>query len=163
MKGWIRRWSVPASSGGTWAVSLKHDGTYGCSCPVWKFARAPKPDCHHIALIKANPSYGAQEAKKIVLANVREVTLSKDDVLLTPVVPFGDQHFSLTVACDLARLGASLADVGKYLHGNRLNIAQAYVAEHGRKIYGPWSEQSLRHDGYTIVHEQMVPRGAAPE
>lgn len=98
-----------------------------------------------------------------MLANVREVTLSKDDALLTPLVPLSDLHFSLTVACDLARLGASSEDVGKYLHGNRLSIAQVYIAEHGRKIYGPWSEQSLRHDGYTIVHEQIVPRDATPK
>ena len=68
----------------------------------------------------------------------------------------------LTVACDLARLGAGPEDVGKYLHWNRLNIAQAYIAEHGRKIYGPWSEQNLRHDGYAIVDEQIVPPDAGP-
>lgn len=162
MKGWIRRWSVPSSSGGTWIVSIKHDGTYGCSCPAWKFARTPKPDCHHIAFIRANPSYGSQEVKKIVLANVREVTPGEDGVLLTPLVPFGDVHFSLTVACDLARLGASLADLEKYLHGNRLNIAQAYIAEHGRKIYGPWNEENHRHDGHETVHEQTVPSDTAP-
>lgn len=128
-------------------------------CTVRAFRpRAPKPECHHIALIKANPSYGAQEAKKIVLANVREVTGEENGALLTPLVPLGDPHFSLAVACDLARLRVSLSDVAKYLHGNRLSIAQAYIAEHGRKIYGPWSEQNLRHDGCTIVHEQTVPR-----
>ena len=151
MKGWIRKWSVPASSGGTWTVSLKHDGSYGCSCPAWKFARAPKPDCHHIAFIKANPTCGAQTPKKIVLANVREVTVGDEGVLLTPLVPFGDQHFSFTVACDLARLGAGLDDVVNYLHGNRLQVAQAYIAEHGRKIYGPWSKQSRRHEGFLVV------------
>ena len=90
MKGWIRKWSVPASAGGTWTVSLKHDGTYGCSCPAWKFAKAPKPDCHHIDFIRANPSYGDHPFKRIVLANVREVTQGENGLLLTPLIPLGD-------------------------------------------------------------------------
>ena len=98
MKGWIRKWSVPASAGGTWTVSLKHDGTYGCSCPAWKFANAPKPYCHHIDFIRANPSYGDHPFKRLVLANVREVTQDENDVLLTPLIPLGDLHFGLTVA-----------------------------------------------------------------
>ena len=151
MKGWIRKCNVPASSGGTWTVSLKEDGTYDCSCPAWKFAKAPKPDCHHIAFIKTNPCYGEQAFKQVVFARVREVTVRDDGVLLTPLIPFNDLHFSLTVACDLARLGTSPADVAKYLHSNRLQVAQAYIAEHGRKIYGPWSEQNHRHDGCVIV------------
>jgi hypothetical protein len=159
VKGWIRKWSVPASAGGTWIVSLKHDGTYGCSCPAWKFAKAPKPDCDHIEFIKANPSYGDQALKRIVLANVREVTQGENDVLLTPLIPFGDLHFSLTVACDLARLGAAPEEVANYLHGNRLRAAQTYVFQNGRKIYGPWSDQRGRHEGYRIVpHTAAFPR-----
>jgi hypothetical protein len=151
VKGWIRKWSVPASAGGTWTVSLKHDGTYGCSCPAWKFARAPKPDCHHIDFIRDNPSSGDHPFKRIVLANVREVTQGENDVLLTPLIPLGDLHFGLTVACDLARLGASPEDVAKYLQGNRIRVAQDYISQHGRKIYGLWTEQRRRHEGYTIV------------
>jgi hypothetical protein len=153
VKGWIRKWSVPASAGGIWTVSLKHDGTYGCSCPVWKFAKAPKPDCHHIEFIRANPSYGDHAPKRIVLANVREVTQGENDVLLTPLIPLGDLHFSLTVACDLARPGAAPEEVARYLHGNRLRAAQTYISQNGRKIYGPWSDQGRRHEGYKIVPE----------
>jgi hypothetical protein len=159
MKVWTRKWSVPASSGGTWTVGLKDDGSYGCSCPAWKFAKAPKPDCRHIALIKANASYGEKAGKKIVLANVREVTANADNTLLTPLVPFGDVHFSLTVACDLARLGAGPEDVAKYLNRNSLHVAQAFIAEHGRKIYGPWNEANHKHPGFTIVHVQRRTNG----
>jgi hypothetical protein len=141
----------PLWAGGTWTVSLKHDGTYGCSCPAWKFAKAPNPDCHHIELIKINPLYDEQSNKRIVRANVREVTPGENDVLLTPLVPFGDLDFSLTVACDLARLGGSPEDIAKYLHGNRIRVAQDYISQHGRKIYGPWSERRARHDGYAVV------------
>jgi len=38
---WIRKWKVEASNGGTWPVGLKADGSYGCSCPGWTFAKAP--------------------------------------------------------------------------------------------------------------------------
>jgi hypothetical protein len=69
------------------------------------------------------------------------------------LIPLGDLHFSLTVACDLARLGAAPEEVAKYLHGNRLRAAQTYISQNGRKIYGPWSDQGRRHEGYKIVPE----------
>jgi hypothetical protein len=56
---------------------------------------------------------------------------AKNDVFLTPLIPLGDLHFGLTVACDLARLGASPEDVAKYLHGNRIRVAQDYISQHG--------------------------------
>jgi hypothetical protein len=45
---WIERWDVIGSRGDTWIVSKRQDGTYGCSCPAWRFARAPKPACKHV-------------------------------------------------------------------------------------------------------------------
>jgi hypothetical protein len=51
----------------------------------------------------------------------------------------------------LARLGAAPEEVAKYLHGNRLRAAQTYISQNGRKIYGPWSDQRGRHEGYMIV------------
>ena len=32
-----------------------------------------------------------------------------------------------------------------------IRVAQDYISQHGRKIYGLWSEQRRRHEGYTIV------------
>ena len=151
MTFWLRQWTVPASSGGSWRVSLKRDGSYACSCPAWKFATAPKKDCRHIEFIKANSSYGAQSLRRVVLANVREVT-PRGDELLTPLIPVGDLHFALTVACDLASQGAGLEDLKPYLYGNSLQTAKEYVACHGRKIYGPWSDSLRRHDGFHVVH-----------
>lgn len=119
--------------------------------PRMEICQGAQTDCHHIDLIKANPSYGDHPFKRIVLANVREVTQGENDVLLTPLIPLGDLHFGLTVACDLARLGASPQDVARYLHGNRIRVAQDYISQHGRKIYGPWSEQRRCHEGYEIV------------
>jgi hypothetical protein len=62
--------------------------------------------------------------RRVVLADVREVTPKHDGELLTPLIPLGDLHFSLTVAFDLARHGAVREDVGRYLNGNRLSDVQ---------------------------------------
>jgi hypothetical protein len=53
---YVRSWDVPTSSDGTWKVSERVDGTFACSCPKWKFARAPKRECHHIAAVRAHPN-----------------------------------------------------------------------------------------------------------
>ncbi len=137
-------------------MSLKQDGSYGCSCPAWKFAKAPKPDCRHIEFIKATPSYSEQPSKRIVLANVREVTPRGSDELLTPLIPIGDLHFALTVACDLVGLGANAEDVKKYLYGNRLHAAQDYISRNGRKIYGPWNDGLRRHEGFQIIPQAVT-------
>jgi hypothetical protein len=150
---WIRQWRVPASSNGTWTVSLKRDGSYACSCPAWKFAKAPKPDWGHIDLIKVNPGYNEVASRRIVLADVCEVSAGSNDELLTPLIPAGDLHFALTVACDLARMGAGFEEVRRYLHGNSLTIAREYISAHGRKIYAPRSETSHRHNGFQIVQQ----------
>jgi hypothetical protein len=144
---------MPASNGGKWKVSLKRDGTYACSCPAWKFAKAPKPDCRHIQTIKEIPASTSTSPKRIVLANVEQVTPLGDAELLTPLIPFGDLHFALTVACDLAHFGAAPEKVRCYLYGNSLKVAQAYIARNGRKIYGPWTDELRRHSGYQIVRE----------
>lgn len=47
-KSWVKKWNVEGSNGDVYVVSQKDDGTFGCSCPAWKFAKAPKPDCKHI-------------------------------------------------------------------------------------------------------------------
>lgn len=56
MARWIRYWEVessnPLSETKTWRVSQAQDGSFGCSCPAWKFAKAPKPDCKHIRFIR---------------------------------------------------------------------------------------------------------------
>jgi hypothetical protein len=44
---WIERWEVQGNTG-TYVVARKVDGSYGCSCPRWKFHKAPKQDCKHI-------------------------------------------------------------------------------------------------------------------
>jgi len=52
---WAERHSVPRSSGdGTWTVSRARDGTWGCSCPRWRFKRE---HCKHIDEVQAHPHW----------------------------------------------------------------------------------------------------------
>ncbi len=52
---WRTRWDFPSSSGNgkMYVVARKDDGSFGCDCPSWKFARAPKQDCKHILEVKS--------------------------------------------------------------------------------------------------------------
>jgi hypothetical protein len=52
---WIQRYSVPRSTGdGTWTVAQAKIGTWGCSCPRWKFKRE---QCKHIQEVQAHPHW----------------------------------------------------------------------------------------------------------
>jgi hypothetical protein len=53
---YLRGWDVQSRSDPDrkHRVSVMVSGRYGCSCGAWKFARAPKPDCHHIREVKEN-------------------------------------------------------------------------------------------------------------
>ena len=46
--GWIEKYKIKGEHG-IYVVSLKDDGTWGCSCPQWKFRRI---ECHHIDIVK---------------------------------------------------------------------------------------------------------------
>ena len=49
-KQWIARYEVDSLTGDdeSYIVSEKVDGTWACSCPAWKFHKAPKVNCKHI-------------------------------------------------------------------------------------------------------------------
>lgn len=52
---WPDRWEVQSLTDPdkTYIAARKQDGTMGCSCPSWKFHKAPKINCKHlIALIE---------------------------------------------------------------------------------------------------------------
>jgi hypothetical protein len=51
-KQWVERYGVTGDSGTEYVVSKKADGTWGCSCPAWKFHPAPKADCKHIQRVQ---------------------------------------------------------------------------------------------------------------
>jgi hypothetical protein len=47
---WRERWEVQSTTDGskTYICARKQDGSFGCSCPAWKFHKAPKPHCKHL-------------------------------------------------------------------------------------------------------------------
>lgn len=45
----LHQWEVAShSSSEVYKVTEYDDGSWACSCPRWKFAKAPKMDCKHI-------------------------------------------------------------------------------------------------------------------
>ncbi len=157
---WVERWDVPGNNGKTWTVGRRKDGSFGCSCPAWKFAKAPKPDCHHIAGIKLGGP-PTKTAPRVVFANVREVTPKPEtNEVYTPLMPIGDIHFALTIAYDLARAGVATGYIrDHYLFRNSLKTATAFIEGRGRKIYGPW-KKGIGHSGFVI--KDVVPHNETP-
>jgi hypothetical protein len=50
---WIKRYKVTSFTdrSKSYVVALKSDGSWGCSCPAWKFRRQ-RGDCKHILYVK---------------------------------------------------------------------------------------------------------------
>jgi hypothetical protein len=72
---WKKTWEIESgSSGKTYRVSIADDGTLGCSCPRWKFAKHPKPACKHITIAKED--YHSEIVDAI---NAYEIPLSWDE------------------------------------------------------------------------------------
>lgn len=55
-RGYVEAWEVESltDSAKVYTVSKRKDGTLACSCPAWKFAHAPKPDCKHIRALRSD-------------------------------------------------------------------------------------------------------------
>lgn len=52
---WVERYSVPSeSSGRMYTVGIKDDGTWGCTCPRYKFHHV---ECKHIQAVQAHPGW----------------------------------------------------------------------------------------------------------
>lgn len=143
MPKWVKKWDVGSHStpGEFYVVSLAEDGSYGCSCPRWKFKRV---QCGHIEDVLAGHVAPRGEEQKvepvIVLANVREVTLTDDDRVLVPLMPIGDTHFEAALVYDLLQAGVRWGTVKKRYslaeRNGRQKIVE-YVRARGRRIYGP--------------------------
>ena len=48
---WVKKYKVLSDKDDKYVVSQKEDGTWGCSCPKWKFQRGRREDCHHISYV----------------------------------------------------------------------------------------------------------------
>lgn len=140
MPKWIKKWRVPRSTGdGEWVVSQADDGTWGCSCPVWKFRRAI---CHHIIAVQTNPdAYGQNGTNKVALpeivpGNVEEVTVI-DGMALHPLIPLGQEGTGIlaTVLYDLMALGYGFGQLRERFHFIPREWTRGAVVEHVKR-YG---------------------------
>jgi hypothetical protein len=69
---WIEKWDVQGTSGKTYHVSRKQDGTFGCDCPAWIFQKkvnGERKDCQHILqqkflLMQKGPAFEAKKESK---------------------------------------------------------------------------------------------------
>lgn len=60
---WVKQWQIEGNSGTIHTVSVSDDGTWGCSCPVWKFKRK---ECHHIMEVKVQESWNEADVSNII-------------------------------------------------------------------------------------------------
>ena len=86
---WIYRWQHVSKSGKVYTVAITKHGEMGCSCPAWRFAKAPKPDCKHIAYIKRTKKEQIRDilnGKTIMTptAGIPETTFKKKNLKVGP-------------------------------------------------------------------------------
>ncbi len=136
MSKWIKKWSVPGSSGTVWVVSVDEKGEYACSCPVWKFKRR---ECKHIDLVKARACGNRDSYRQAMPGNVGEVMIDGDRVLY-PLVPFnkgGDLR--TTIVYDMVRANVSPDQVREYKEQMLGKVSIQQIIEHvrarGRFVY----------------------------
>jgi len=113
MPKWTKKWDVPGSNGKTWRVSIAEDGTWGCSCPVWKFRRQ---ECHHIKLVQAGGGAECSELPKkpdYVLACVDKPTYKPEtNELYIPLIGIPDaMMMQATICFYMLKHGFSMGEI----------------------------------------------------
>lgn len=151
MPKWLKKWKVKGSKGNEYTVSLAADGSWGCSCPVWKFRRER---CKHIAQVQAAPdAFVGQEPGEfdldIVPARVKCVTV-KGNKVLVPLIPLGQAGFPLLleVLNDLLDLGYGIVELRRRYHlgkeWTKEAIRSAYEAYKPLKEAGAFEQGGRR-------------------
>ncbi len=139
MAKWVKKWQVPRSqSDGVWIVSQAEDGSWGCSCPRWKFKRE---QCHHIAAVQQNPgAYDTENPKtlpEIIPGNVEACEIV-DGLCLHPLIPIPDNGLLATIVYDLLKLGYSFGQIKARFHMIprqwTAGAVIAHVERHGRVL-----------------------------
>jgi hypothetical protein len=126
-KQWLDQWDVTGSIGDEYVVSLKADGTYACSCPRWKFHKAPKVDCKHISAVtgvtipvknKAGSFTYLKNAAKSAIAESKVVKRKR------PVEKFAEKFFPYS----------ELLRTGNYSFDALCRFAEEFAKESGGVI-----------------------------
>lgn len=159
MPKWIKKWDVQGSKGNTYTVSLGDDGSYGCSCPVWKFRRE---ECKHIKGVKANNGQGGEQLDAPIKAKAKSKEPEKPSrpdyvvgMVLTPtlnvkanqlIVPLlryqNPTHMETTICVALLENGYAWNEVK---HMRQVppewteKYVRDYVAKHGQAEYEPFA------------------------
>ena len=133
---WIKKWKVKSdSSDREYTVSISENGTWGCSCPVWKFRRQ---ECKHIELVKRGGGIDCEEIPEkptFTFAMIRKPKYEKNNNrLLLPLVPFGGHEMEITICYYLLKYGYSMSEVREHRHIPNSWTREA-IKEHVR-VYG---------------------------
>src|ERR1700721_1993910 len=74
---WKERWTVQSTTDASkeYTLARKQDGTFGCSCPAWKFHKAPKPHCKHLIALLETLASVAKRSR--VFLDGEEFTVAK--------------------------------------------------------------------------------------
>lgn len=85
--GYVEAWDVESLSepGKTYVVSRRKTGELACSCPAWKFHKAPKPDCKHIRALAGE--LGAEAMRYIPdVVKTTPIPISRPTTTTQPLV-----------------------------------------------------------------------------
>ncbi len=122
-KQWIERYQVDSltETDKSYIVSEKTDGTWACSCPAWKFHRAPKVNCKHIlaTFLSLNVAKPAPVPKK------RPVEVFAESYFVGPIpvmIPkeemfrFAEKfaEWKVPLAAEAVSIGAEEVTVGEF-------------------------------------------------
>lgn len=90
-KGYVEAWDVESLTDCSkrYVVSKRKDGRFACSCPAWKFASAPKPDCKHIRALRDDV---------VVASVVKLVKVFFDGALVAQLTQAQADNFRATLA-----------------------------------------------------------------
>lgn len=64
---WVNFTIVTGTSGKSYKVSQRADGSYGCECPAWKFQKGNRRDCQHILQVRLRSSAPNKEEGKTLV------------------------------------------------------------------------------------------------
>lgn len=121
MPKWVKKWTVPSNSNPdkSYVVSQAEDGTWGCSCPHWKFRRQ---ECSHIAHIQAtkpDPNGEVKPKPTIIPAKVFKPTYKPEsNELWMPLIPLNPNSVNVTATiCYVAmKYGYSITELRDRYH-----------------------------------------------
>lgn len=121
---WIKKWEV----GGTdkvWIVSLSDTGTWGCSCPVWKFKRV---ECHHIDSVRSEYEFDKKEYTELEIQLLNVIKRCMDKLTTerkTFNIPINDDFNVGINNVGIGRVGTSKLDGSKQVY--KINDLETYL------------------------------------